>query len=103
MFEIHVYHHIVDSRLAQRVDTLEAAITQLSSKGNAMSAELDRLTTEVQEISGEVDSAIILIGGLAQQIRDLQNEPAALAKLADDLDAKAHALGAAIVANSPTP
>ena len=68
-----------------------------------MAGELARLQTEVAEIGGVVDSAITLIGGLAQQIRDLSGEPAALNALADDLDAKAALLAAAVVANTPTP
>ena len=68
-----------------------------------MAGELARLQTEVTEISGVVDSAVALINGLAQQIRDLAGEPAALAKLADDLDVKAGVLAAAVAANTPTP
>lgn len=65
-----------------------------------MANELDRLTTEVAETSGVIDSAIALLASLAQRIRDFINQPAALAKLADDLDAKQAALAAAIAANS---
>ncbi len=69
-----------------------------------MSAELDRLTTEVGETGTVVDSAIALIQGLAEQIRQLATDPVALGKLADDLDAKTNALAAAVEANTtPTP
>lgn len=68
-----------------------------------MSAELERLTTEVTEIGAVVDSAVTLINGLAQQIRDLATDPAALNALADELDTKANALAAAVAANTPTP
>lgn len=68
-----------------------------------MAGELARLQTEVAEMAGVVDSAIVLIQGLAQQIRDLAGQPAELTKLADDLDAKAGALAAAVEANTPTP
>jgi hypothetical protein len=68
-----------------------------------MAGELARLQTEVAEMSGVVDSAIGLINGLAQQIRDLATDPAALNALADSLDAKAGELAAAVVANTPTP
>lgn len=70
-----------------------------------MAGELARLQTEVAEMVGAVDSAIALIGGLAQQIRDLvaAGDPAALTALADELDMKANALAAAVVENTPTP
>jgi hypothetical protein len=57
----------------------------------------------VTEIGTTVDSAVTLITGLAQQIRDLQNDPVALAALANSLDAKANELAAAVAANTPTP
>lgn len=65
-----------------------------------MSAELDRLTTEVTETKTAVDSAITLIVGLAERIRELQNDPAALTALADELDAKQAELAAAVSANT---
>jgi hypothetical protein len=67
-----------------------------------MSAELDNLTTEVTETGTVVDSAIALIAGLAQQIRDLADDPAALAALATELDAKTNALAAAVSENTPS-
>lgn len=66
-----------------------------------MSAELTTLTQEVAEMGTVVDSAITLINGLAQQIRDLKDDPAALAALAASLDEKAGALSAAVAANTP--
>lgn len=66
-----------------------------------MSGELDRLTEEVAQIGTVVDSAVATIQGMAQQIRDLKDDPAKLAALADSLDAKAAELAAAIVAGTP--
>lgn len=65
-----------------------------------MSAELDRLSQEVSENNSAIDSAIVLINGLAAQIRDLADDPAALSALADSLDAKANELAAAVAANT---
>ena len=64
-----------------------------------MSAELDRLTLEVNEMQGAIDSAITLIDGLGELIRQTPAERAALSALADSLDAQAAALGAAVAAN----
>ena len=66
-----------------------------------MSAELDRLTASVAAEDTVIDSAVALINGLAQQIRDHANDPAALNALADDIDAKSAALSEAVTANTP--
>jgi len=68
-----------------------------------MSAELDRLTQEVQQNSSAVDSIITLVNGLAEQIRNSVNDPAALNQLADDLDAQQGRISAAVTANTPAP
>jgi len=46
-------------------------------------------------------SAITLINGLAAQIANLKDDPAALQALADSLGASSTALAAAITANTP--
>lgn len=68
-----------------------------------MSVELDRLTQEVADTKSSVDSVIALVEGLAQQIRDSVNDPAALNALADELDAQQGRIAAAVSANTPTP
>jgi hypothetical protein len=64
-----------------------------------MSVELDRLTAEVAETKTVAASAVTLIEGLAQKIRDSVNDPAALTALADSLDADQTKIAAAITAN----
>ncbi len=66
-----------------------------------MSAELDRVTAEVAENTEVVDSAVLLLDKLAQLIRDNAGSPAALNKLADDLDNSGNKLAAAVAANTP--
>lgn len=66
-----------------------------------MSAALDKLTAEVAEMSSAVDSALSLIAGLAQQIRDLKDDPAKLEALAAELDAKQQEIASAVAANTP--
>jgi len=68
-----------------------------------MSAELDALTAQVHANSSVVDSAVALIGGLADQIRALADDPVALRALADELQQKDAALAAAVAANTPAP
>lgn len=94
------------------IDNLSSAIRATANAGDhlahrileeirTMSAELDRLTSEVQQSRDATDSAITLISGLADQIRALQNDPAALAALADSLDADQTRIAEAVTANTP--
>jgi hypothetical protein len=66
-----------------------------------MSAQLDNLTREVQETRSVMASAATLIAGLADQIREGADDPAAMTVLADELDAAQATLAAAITANTP--
>lgn len=66
-----------------------------------MGAALERLKTEVAETKTVAESAVALIGGLAQQIRDAIEDEDALNELADSLDADQAELSAAITANTP--
>lgn len=65
-----------------------------------MSAALDRLEAEVSETKTAIDSAVTLIRGLSQQIRDLKEDPVALENLANELDAKTEELSQAVTENT---
>ncbi len=95
---IEVVNLHVHLELSQRAtETLDAILAQ----GVVMSAALDKISTEVTETKTIMESAKTLIEGLAQQIRDLSDDPAALNALADDLDASSKALADAVAANTP--
>lgn len=64
---------------------------------------LDDLTREVAENKTVIDSAVALIQGLAQQIRDAGTSGTALADLATKLDTQSTALAAAVAANTTAP
>lgn len=66
-------------------------------------ATLDRLTQEVAETSTAVDSALTLIAGLAEQIRQLEPTQEALDGFADELDRKQQEIAAAVATNTPAP
>ena len=85
------------------MDFREWLFEPLIREHRLMSAELDRLTTEVSESRTAVDSVLALVAGLAQQIRDLATDPAALNALADQLDQQQADIAAAVSANTPTP
>ena len=67
-----------------------------------MSETLDRLTREVAETRTVVESAKLLIGSLADQIREHVGDEAALVALADDLDRQQGELAAAVEAGVET-
>lgn len=100
LFTINVTYNFDPSEIVQRLAAVESKLDTLLERIASMSAELDRLTTEVSETSGVIDSAIVLLNGLAQQIRDLRTDPVALAALADSLDAKQAELADAVAANT---
>jgi hypothetical protein len=66
-----------------------------------MSAELDRLTASVAALKTKEQSLIALVKGLAQLIRDNVNNGPALTALADEIDADAGEMQAAVDENTP--
>lgn len=67
----------------------------------AMSKELDDLTVEVAADTAVESSAVTLIQGLAQQIKDAGTDPVALKALTDSLTTSSTALAAAVSQNTP--
>lgn len=106
--EHHFYFHGEDtSSLSEQMKQLNANITALISnlkqQETAMSAEMDRLTASVQRNTSVTDSALALISGLADQVRNAASsgDPAALNALADQIDAESQKLADAVTANTP--
>lgn len=84
-------------RTVQRIEKrLAAVLVIIMTMEDRMSAELENLTREVAESRGVTESAVALITGLAEQIRELKNDPAALEALAEDLDQQQQALAGAV-------
>ncbi len=90
-------------RIERTLKELNGKLDTLLTRSSEMSKELDDLTAAVKKTSDTEDSAILLIQGIAKQLADAiaANNPAALKALSDELSAKADALGAAVVANTP--
>lgn len=68
-------------------------------------SKLQPLADKVHETEGVIDSAITLITGLAQRLRDAltgEDLNAEVQALANELDAKSDALAAAVAANTPS-
>lgn len=76
---------------------------------DAMSEQLDNLTREVSEARSVGASAIALIEGIAQQLRDMANSATELADLktqvqtlSDDLSGSTDDIAGAVSRNTPT-
>lgn len=90
-----------DARLA-RIERLLEIILRVIKRGQAMAqADIDALKTKVERNTTVSQSAVTLIGGLAQQIRDLADDPEQLRALADQLEASTTPLADAVAANTP--
>ena len=79
------------------------SISQL--KGEVMS-HFDELIEEVTATRGAVDSAVVLLGKLHDELTEHIDEPAVLATILADMKLQREALAAAVEANSlpePTP
>lgn len=85
----------------KKLDKIIKILDQIVNKENEMSIQLDNLTAEVTETRTIIDSAILLIQGLAARLEEIADDPAAIQALADELNVKSEALAAAIAAVPP--
>ncbi len=98
---LHVHVHVhPDTELIRAVARIEQALGSVLTMEAMQMTDLTRITNEVTEISDASDAAVAALGSLAQQVRDLSTDPAALNALADELDAKGNELAAAILAGT---
>lgn len=105
-FNIHVYLHGDSDETIN--DILKIVLdNQLNIK--KMNTELEALSAEVAETKTVVKSAIVLIDGISQQIKDAGTDKVKLKELTDSLDADNAALAAKVAENTaaeeetPTP
>lgn len=82
-------------------DELKNLVQQLTREIQKMATNLDALTAQVQKNSDAVDSAIVLIQGLRQQIIDAGTDPAKLLELTNSLKQDEQQLADAVVVNTP--
>lgn len=97
------HHHEHLQKIQQAMEVQLALSRRILHKVGKTMATLDRLTQEVAETSTAIDSALALITGLAEQIRQLEPTQEALDSFADELDAKQQEIAAAVAANTPAP
>lgn len=94
--EVHVYHHL-DPRLERKLDRVLHALLK---NEEIIMAQLDTLTADVAADTDAVNSAVKLIEGLVQQIKDAGTDPVALKALTDRLEANTASLAGAVAANT---
>jgi uncharacterized protein YqgV (UPF0045/DUF77 family) len=92
------------ARIESKLDQVLSLLESVHEQGEHEMADLSALQVEVEENGDVINSAITLMNGLSQQIRDLADDPAAVLALADTLDANTQALANSVAANTtPTP
>lgn len=92
---------VLGGMLERRFEHQYELLHTLIEKVNHMSVELDRLTVSVASLTTVATSAEALLGQLAEMIRALPADRAAINKLADDVDANVAGLSVAVTANTP--
>lgn len=96
------YHHL-DADLAEAWRLLIEVLGSMNRKLETIMATMDDLKAAVQRNSDAEASAVALLQGISQQLKDAKNanDPAAMDAAIASLDANTSALAAAVVANTP--
>jgi len=99
-----------DDALMQSLDRIEGLLLRITRQLRTVQqnqeiamADLTDLQTEVTQNTDVVASAVSLLNGLSQQLKDAlaANDPAAVQALVDQLDANTATLADAVAANTP--
>lgn len=90
-------NHLFEHRICE----IENMLHKIFKGVKHMSVEVDNLTAQVKANSDAIDSAVVLINGIADRIAAAGVDPVKLKALTDELRAKDDALSAAVVANTP--
>ncbi len=98
--EFEVHEHQLDLSLLTVILQIETLSTIRMMEKKVM-ASLDALTAQVTKNTDVEASAVILIQGIAQQLKDAGTDPTKLAELASKLSTSADSLAAAVAANTP--
>lgn len=89
-------------RIERKLDVLADRLLNLTNLEHATVAKIDDLEAEVAKVATVTDSAVVLINGIAQQLRDAGSTDPRIQAVIASLDTKANALAAAVSANTPT-
>lgn len=91
------------ARVLASLRRIESALARTSLREHFMANTLDHIKASVAANLTVTQSVLTLVSGLAQQIRDNAEDPAALEALAGQLDAENAQLAQAVTDNTPTP
>ena len=93
-------------QMLQRIDTnvsyIKSTLKRMEMEMSALDDALTALETQVQSNTDAEASAVALLQQLAALIQSNANDPTKVQELATKLKASADALGAAIIANTPS-
>lgn len=99
-FDVHI-HLIADSEIRSALARIAMKLDLIASKQENMMADLTDLQAQVASNTTVIESAIVLINGIAARIDAAGVDPVALKALSDSLKASDDALSAAVAANTP--
>jgi chromosome segregation ATPase len=94
------WHRRIEAKLSHLTEIVYLLRMELKEGLDNMANELDALQAEVTKVEGVEDSAIALLQGLSQQLKDALTDPAKLTAIIAELDAKTAALADAVAANA---
>lgn len=92
-------------RIERALAGMRKALDQLDARTMKMSEALDKMTAAVTKLDSVEASILALVKAMAQQIKDLVAagaEGPAFSALADDINAKADEIAAAVTENTPS-
>ena len=97
--------HSVSKELAAILTAALASFNQLlnhlTSNQETIMADLSELQQEVEQLTDVVQSAVTLINGLSDEIKNLEPNQEAIDALASAIDAAAQNLANAVASNTP--
>lgn len=98
---IDLHIHNDDSAIEQKLDRILSMLATIIQKEGQLMAAIDDIQADVTAEDTVIDSAIVLINGIAAAIAAAGVDPAKLAALRNDIQSKSSALAAAVAANTP--
>lgn len=99
--DIHIHVHIHNDEPDPRIDEILTAVYTLANQTEENTMDLSELTAQVSGNTDVVNSAIVLISGLADQLDAAAGDPAQVQALASTLRTNNEALAGAVAANTP--
>ena len=101
MIRIDVYHHWGEAKFFEKLDAIDRLLNEINTKEDTIMGAMEDLDREVTENNDAIQSAITLIKGIAQMLKDAGTNPQKLAELASKLNAQSEALAQAVLENTP--